>query len=444
MCLRQNFKVTRELTLTLESKIKSSEFSVGIVGLGYVGLPLVLAFLSCGIKVVGFDISEDRVSTLSRGIVPFTHLNKIENIKLLTSGDFDAFTSFEYLKSVDVIIICVPTPISKHLEPDLSFVVNACTEVSKWLRPGHLVILESTTYPGTTEEVIAPLLESSGLVIGDTLFLGYSPEREDPANIKYKTKNIPKIVSGITENCLSCTKAVYSHIIDETIPVSTTKVAELTKLVENIHRSVNIGLMNELKPLCIEMGIDIFEVIQAASSKPFGFTPYYPGPGLGGHCIPIDPFYLAWKAKEYGVRTRFIELAGEINTDMPNFVVGQIVKVLNMVELPVRNTKILLLGLAYKKNIEDIRSSPSLAILEMLQHMGASITYSDPFIPNISTATGEFLASAKLNETLLKENEVTVLLTDHDCFDYRMINDFAKMIIDTRGRFKVSNNVVRA
>jgi UDP-N-acetyl-D-glucosamine dehydrogenase len=429
---------------SLAAKLESGKFSVAVVGLGYVGLPLALAFVERRIRVIGIDTSEKRVNELTNGNLPFSHLATEINKSLLLDDFFEFTTSFERVHEVDVIIICVPTPISKNLVPDLCYVVNACNSISQYIRKDQLIVLESTTYPGTTDEIILPLVESKGYIVGDSFYVGYSPEREDPANSQYNTKTIPKVVSGVTSNCLECTTNLYSHIINTVVPVSSTKVAELTKLVENIHRSVNIGLMNELKPLCVEMGIDIFEVINAASTKPFGFTPYYPGPGLGGHCIPIDPFYLAWKAKEYGVKTRFIELAGEINTDMPAYVVSRIGHALNNSNKSIRGSSILLLGLAYKKNIEDTRSSPSLLVMERLSELGAKIKYVDPFIPELSLNCGCIVSTAILTKSLLESVDITVLLTDHDIFDYELIFGCSKTIIDTRGRYKVSDKVVRA
>ena len=428
----------------LAAKIACGDFTVAVVGLGYVGLPLALAFLENSIRVVGIDVSPQRIEDLKTGIIPFKHLSTEANKSLLLGDLFACTSSFERVREADAIILCVPTPISKNLEPDLTYVIDASKRVVENMRNDQLIVLESTTYPGTTEEVVVPLVESRGFQVGQDVFVGYSPEREDPANSKYNTKSIPKVVSGVTGSCLECTTSLYGQIIESLVPVSSTKVGELTKLVENIHRSVNIGLMNELKPLCIKMGIDIFEVINAASTKPFGFTPYYPGPGLGGHCIPIDPFYLSWKAKEYGIRTRFIELAGEINTDMPSYVVNRISQTLNGFKKSVKGSSILLLGLAYKKNIEDIRSSPSLLVMEELCSLGANVTYVDPYVPQLKLSSGSVASSATLDKSLLTSSDVTVLLTDHDVFDYQLILDSAVMIVDTRGRYSVNAKVVRA
>lgn len=422
---------------------EKGDFTVSIIGLGYVGLPLALLFAKRGIKVVGIDVSEKRVNDLNIGKIPFNHLNTTENRDILLGSRFKASTSYDHLSNVDVIVICVPTPITSHLEPDLSFVLDACKEISNYLKCGHTVILESTTYPGTTDELVAPIIEETGLIIGETVYLGYSPEREDPANKDYVTKDIPKIVSGCSPNCLSMVSAIYKHVISKVIPVTSTRVAEITKLVENIHRSVNIGLMNELKPLCAKIGIDIFEVIEAASTKPFGFTPFYPGPGLGGHCIPIDPFYLSWKAKEFGIRTRFIELAGEINTYMPNYVVSKVSEILNSHKKCINGATVLILGVAYKRNIEDIRSSPSIEILEQLIDLGAHVRYSDDYVPALELGR-KIYNSLPLTDLLLSESDITLLLTDHDSFDYSLIHRHAAIIIDTRGRFATNEKVIRA
>jgi UDP-N-acetyl-D-glucosamine dehydrogenase len=424
-------------------RFQQGSFTVCVVGLGYVGLPLALLFLRKGISVYGIDTSAVRVQELNSHCIPFRHLDSENNRSLLSSDLLTVSTSYDCIDNADVIVVCVPTPITKHLEPDLSYVLDAFEEISTRLRPYQAVVLESTTYPGTTEEVILPLLSEKGLTVGETVFLGYSPEREDPANSRYSTSNIPKVVSGITEKCLSLTVATYQHIVNEVVAVSSTKVAELTKLVENIHRSVNIGLMNELKPLCIKMGIDIFEVVAAASSKPFGFTPYYPGPGLGGHCIPIDPFYLAWKAREFGIRTRFIELAAEINSDMPDFVISKINEALNQQGKSLNGSNLLFLGVAYKKNVEDTRSSPALKILEKAIGFGATSRYCDPFVNSLCLQTSITLTHSPLDIEALESCDICVLLTDHDCFDYDLIYNHANCIVDTRGRYAVDGKVVR-
>lgn len=425
------------------SRIEKADFSVCVVGLGYVGLPLALLFAKKKLKVHGIDTSDTRIKELNSGVIPFSHLNNSINRDLLSSEYFSSSTSYECIKDADVIIVCVPTPITKYLEPDLSFIIKATQMISSHMRPGQLIILESTTYPGTTEEIIVPLLAESNLYPGKDVFLGYSPEREDPANPQYTTENIPKIVSGITDKCLSLTSAVYSRIINEIVPVSSTRVAELSKLVENIHRSVNIGLMNELKPLCNKMGIDIFEVIKAASTKPFGFTPYYPGPGLGGHCIPIDPFYLSWKAREFGIKTKFIELAAEINADMPNYVLLKIIEALNKKGKSLSGSNLLFLGVAYKKNVEDTRSSPAITIIGKALNSGANVKYCDPYIHEIRLDRCLPMKSSEIEIEILSSCDIIVLLTDHDSFDYDTIYQYSACIVDTRGRFCISDKVIR-
>jgi UDP-N-acetyl-D-glucosamine dehydrogenase len=427
----------------LLSKISSKKFNLCIVGLGYVGLPLSFHFARAGVHVIGIDISEKRINELKNYTIPFSHLNTPDNIKLLSSGLINFSLTYDACSEADVIIVCVPTPLTKYLEPDLSFVTDAFTSLSQYLVPGQLVILESTTYPGTTAEVVMPLLTSTNLKIGSDLFLGYSPEREDPGNKDFDASSIPKIVSGISPDCLECTSKFYQTIVPRVVKVSSTQVAELTKILENVHRSVNIGLMNEIKPLCNEMGIDIFEVIEAASTKPFGFTPYYPGPGLGGHCIPIDPFYLAWKAREYGIRTKFIELAGEINANMPNYVLDLVVQVLNDSKKSLRGAFIHLIGVAYKRNIEDLRCSPAITLFNLLLERGSVVNYSDPYIPTLFCMGHEY-RSQEISQNTLANSDLVIILTDHDVFDYGFIQMNSSKILDARGRLPVGPNVWRA
>ena len=347
----------------LLGKINSKNAKIGVIGLGYVGLPLVLRFNDNGFKVVGFDVDEEKVEKLNSGKSYIGHIPGDEIEKVVNAGLFLATTDFEKLKETDAIIICVPTPLTEKREPDLKYVVCTAKEIAKHLRKGHVVSLESTTYPGTTEEVILPILEAGGLKAGEDFFLVFSPDREDPGNPKFAIGNIPKVVGGITGACGEVGKLLYCQVVERVVAVSTTQTAEMTKLLENIYRSVNIALVNELKMLCERMGIDIWEVIEAAATKPFGFTPFYPGPGLGGHCIPIDPFYLSWKAREFDFSTRFIELAGEVNTSVPYYVVSRLIDALNEREKSLKGSKILVLGVAYKKDIDDQRESPSLKII---------------------------------------------------------------------------------
>ena len=367
----------------LKSSMENKESIIGIIGLGYVGLPLVIRFFEEGFKVVGFDVDDKKVDMLNAGESYIKHI-KQEKIKSALGQGFRATTNFSEIENVNVILICVPTPLTEGNEPDLSYVQSTLKTIQPHLKENQLLILESTTYPGTTEEEIVPVIQNAGFKVGENFFVGYSPEREDPGNPKFSTQTIPKVVSGYSEKCLELTNALYGQIIEKTVPVSSLRVAEMTKILENIHRAVNIGLVNELKMVTDKMDIDIYEVISAAATKPFGFTPYYPGPGLGGHCIPIDPFYLTWKAKQYGVETRFIELAGEVNTSMPKWVVLKAVEGLEKQGKRLSDSKVLILGLAYKKNIDDYRESPTLELIRLLTEENASVDYHDFYIPKLN------------------------------------------------------------
>ena len=427
------------------NNIKNNKSIIGVIGLGYVGLPLVIRFAEEGFPTFGFDIDAEKVKILNAGETYIKHIDA-DKIKTAVNNGFKATTDFSEIVNVDAIIICVPTPLDNRNEPDLSFIHNTLESIKSYLKENQLLILESTTYPGTTEEEIVPIVEAAGFEIGKNYFLGYSPEREDPGNKNFTTKTIPKVVSGYTEKCLELTKALYDQIVDQTVPVSSLRVAEMTKILENIHRAVNIGLVNELKMVADKMDIDIYEVINAAATKPFGYTPYYPGPGLGGHCIPIDPFYLTWKAKQVGIDTRLIELAGEVNAAMPNYVVEKADAALASVGKKIEGSRILVLGLAYKKNVDDTRESPSLTIIDMLIKKGAVVEYSDPHL-SIAPKTRKFdfeLKSIELNEENIKTFDLTILLTDHDDFDYQLIAQAAALIIDTRGRFHHSSKIHRA
>jgi UDP-N-acetyl-D-glucosamine dehydrogenase len=430
---------------SLTQIIKSKESTIGIIGLGYAGLPLAIRFSEEEFKVIGFDIDDVKVNLLNNQESYIKHI-KEDDISAMFDQGFMATTDFANISDIDAILICVPTPLGVHNEPDLSYVKSTLNLIKEHLREGQLLILESTTYPGTTAEEIVPVIEKVGFKVGENFYIGYSPEREDPGNKDYTTKTIPKVVSGHTKNCLEVTTALYDQIVDQTVPVSSTQVAEMTKILENIHRAVNIGLVNELKMVADKMNIDINEVIKAAATKPFGFTPYYPGPGLGGHCIPIDPFYLTWKAKEMGINTRFIELAGEINSAMPSYVVSKVTDALNTVGKSISGSKILILGLAYKKNIDDLRESPSLELIELLLEKGAHVDYSDPFIAEThKTRKNDFnMKSISINKESLNSFNLAILATDHDDFDYKLIEKESKLIIDTRGKFKVSNSVIKA
>ncbi len=422
--------------MTLLNLIKARKALIGIIGLGYVGLPLVFEFCRAGFRVVGFDIDEEKVKLLREGKSYIKHIDSA----LITqySKLFEPTSDFSRLHDMDCIILCVPTPLNKYREPDMTYVVNTTKTVAQNLRRGQLIVLESTTYPGTTEEELKPILEETGLKAGKDFYLAYSPEREDPNNKDFPTHAIPKVVGGYSDKCLEVAKALYEQIVVETVPVSSPKVAEATKLLENIYRAVNIALVNELKILFDRMGIDIWEVIEAAKTKPFGFQVFYPGPGLGGHCIPIDPFYLTWKAKEYEFNTRFIELAGEINTYMPYYVVEKIIHVLNKFKKTLNGAKVLMLGVAYKRDVDDQRESPALKIIQLLKNHGAEVMYNDPYVP-VCRGHRHYpdidMTSVELTEEVLKESDLVLLVTDHSVYDYSFIEKHAKCIIDTRNAF---------
>lgn len=430
----------------LISKLKNREAIIGVVGLGYVGLPLVLRYTNIGYKVVGFDVDSEKVNALNNKKSYIEHIPSQKIDEAVDSG-FEATTDFSKVSACDALILCVPTPLNKHREPDMSFVISTTDSLIPYLRANQIISLESTTYPGTTKEELLPRVESNGLIVGKDVFLVYSPEREDPGNPNFETRTIPKVVGGHTEACLQAGVALYGQAIDELVPVSSTQAAEMTKLLENIHRAVNIGLVNEMKIVSDKMGIDIHEVINAASTKPFGFTAYYPGPGLGGHCIPIDPFYLTWKAREYGVHTRFIELAGEVNTSMPEWVANKVTWALNEQGKAVKGSKVLVLGISYKKNVDDMRESPSVELMELLESRGAVVAYSDPHVPVFPKMREHSfnLSSTDINEKSLAEFDAVLLATDHDKFDYELIKNHAAVVIDTRGRYKEKfNTLVKA
>ena len=434
--------------VNLENKIKNKKSIIGVIGMGYVGLPLVKTFLNKRFGVVGFDIDEKKVLMLNKGKSYIKHVTAEELKGFLNKKKFQATADFAALERVDVIIICVPTPLDAHNNPDLSFVLKTTEIISKKLRKGQLVILESTTYPGTTEEEILPLLEAGGLKVGKDFFLAYSPERENPGDKVYTTEKIPKVVGGVTPECSRVAKTLYDQIIKKTVPVSSPKVAEATKIMENVFRSVNIAMVNEMKMIFDRMGIDVWEVIQAASTKPFGFMPFFPGPGYGGHCIPVDPFYLAWKAKEVDQPTKFIELAGEINIFMPYYVVTKTIEALNENGKSIKGAKILILGLAYKEDIDDQRESPSLKIISLLKKHGAEVSYNDPYVPQASgyrDYPGLVLESVELTGSILKASDAVVIVTAHSDYDFDWIAKNASLIIDTRNAIKKKmKNVVKA
>ncbi|MCD4825909.1 MAG: nucleotide sugar dehydrogenase [Phycisphaerae bacterium] len=419
-------------------KIESNKALVGVVGLGYVGLPLVREFTTGGAKVLGFDVDEKKVKALKAGRSYIEHIPSKVVKDMVKSGLFDATTDFKQLRSPDCILIAVPTPLSKMREPDLKYVEATARAISKTLRKGQLIVLESTTYPGTTREVMLPILEESGLKVGKDFFLAFSPEREDPGRKDYTTKTIPKVVGGYNKDSLKAAVACYEIAIDTVVPVSSCEAAEACKILENTYRCVNIALVNELKMLFDRMDIDVWEVIRAAATKPFGFTPFYPGPGLGGHCIPIDPFYLSWKARQYNMSTRFIELAGEVNVSMPEYVISKLMDALNDRSKSLKGAKILVLGLAYKKDIDDVRESPSLELIELLRAKGAKVDYNDPHCPHTHKMREYDLkmTSKKLTPKMLAGYDTVLISTDHSSYDYKFIVKHAKLIVDTRNATK--------
>ncbi len=431
---------------SLIEKLNNKSAIIGIVGLGYVGLPLILRYAEVGYKVLGFDIDKVKVNSLNQGLSYIQHISS-ESIAGSLKLGFEATTDFRKASEADALIICVPTPLNKYREPDLSFVTDTTDSLVPYLRAGQVFSLESTTYPGTTDEELKPRVESTGLKVGQDIFLIFSPEREDPGNPNFTTRTIPKVCGGYSPNCLDVGIALYEQVIDQVVPVSSTRAAELTKLLENIHRAVNIGLVNEMKIVADKMDIDIHEVVRAASTKPFGFVPYYPGPGLGGHCIPIDPFYLTWKAREYGVHTRFIELAGEVNSSMPDYVVSKVAAGLNKQKKSINGSKVLVLGIAYKKNVDDMRESPSVFLMEKLRDLGATVEYSDPHIAKFPKMREHHfdLSSVSISKESLSQYDCVLLATDHDKFDYNLIKNNSKLIVDSRGKFlEPANHIVKA
>lgn len=416
----------------LIERIKSKKAIVGIIGLGYVGLPLVVEFCRVGFQVVGFDVNPEKVQLLGEGKSYIRHISE-EKIKSCLFS-FTPTSDFSKIKNVDCIIICVPTPLNQYREPDMTYVFGTGKTVAKCLRPGQLVVLESTTYPGTTDEDLKKILEESGLVAGKDFYLAFSPEREDPGNEEFTTSRIPKVVGGINAESLEVVKTLYEQVMARVVPVSSTKVAEAVKLLENIYRAVNIALVNELKLLFDRMGIDIWEVIEAASTKPFGFQAFYPGPGIGGHCIPVDPFYLTWKAREYDFHTRFIELAGEINAQMSYHVVQKVVEALNERGKSIKGANVLVLGVAYKRDVDDMRESPSLKIIELLEKKGAIVGYNDPYIPKIPKLRRYDMQkeSILLTEENLKRYDCVVIATDHSAYNGEFLLKHAQLIVDTR------------
>lgn len=437
-----------ERALNMDKKIRAKEAYIGIIGLGYVGLPLLKTFLASGFRVLGFDIDPKKIKKLHQGLSYIKHVTTKELKGYIKEQKFYATSNFKNLNKVDVIIICVPTPLDSYRNPNLTYVLNTAEVISKNLKKGQLVILESTTYPGTTEEEMLPILERGGRKVGKDFFLAYSPERENPGDKKYTTSKIPRIVGGVTLGCRKVAQTLYDQVVVKTVPVSSPRVAEATKLLENIFRSVNIALVNEMKTIFELMGIDIWEVIEAASTKPFGFLPFYPGPGLGGHCIPVDPFYLTWKAKEVDYPTKFIELAGEINTRMPYHIVHKTIEALGQRGKLIKGAKILILGIAYKKDVDDQRESPSLKIISLLEKKGAKVSYNDPYVLRSfghRDYPGLKLESVPLDKKKLKKFDAVIITTDHSAYDYDWIAENASLIVDTRNAIKKKRkNVVKA
>jgi len=417
-----------------KKKIEDRKITVGVLGLGYVGLPLAEAFASVGLNVLGFDIDEKKVKILNSGRSIIKHFPHSQIKQIVKTGCFRATANMARLRNADAVLVCVPTPLTQNREPDMQFIVSSSETIAKYLRAGQLIVLESTTYPGTTRELVAPILESSGLKAGKDFHLAYSPEREDPGNKNFTTKTIPKVVGGLTNKCRDMACNLYNAVIVKTVPVSSLEAAEATKILENVYRCINIAMVNELKIVFDRMGIDIWQVINAASTKPFGFNAFYPGPGLGGHCIPIDPFYLTWKARQYGMPTRFIELAGEINTNMPHYVITKTMEALNERRKSLKGSRVLVLGLSYKKDIDDLRESPSVKLLELLYQKGAKVDYNDPYTAKTPKQRQHDLrmTSKKLSAKMLGSYDVVLIATDHSDYDYDWIVRNAKLVVDTR------------
>ncbi len=415
----------------LESKIRDHSAVVGVIGLGYVGLPLAVEFTEEGFKVVGFDVSKPKCKLVNSGKSDIADVSSERVNAQVKTRNLIATDDFTKLKQVDCVAICVPTPLSKTKDPDVTYILNAVKQVKKYLHKGMLVVLESTTYPGTTEELIRPLLEETGLKIGTDFFLAFSPERIDPGNERYTTKNTPRIVGGTTPKCRRIAKLLYEQVINHAYVVSSTQAAEMVKLLENTFRSVNIAMVNEVALMCDRLKIDVWEIIDAASTKPFGFMPFYPGPGLGGHCIPIDPHYLAWKLKSLNYYSRFIELAGDINSHMPEYVVERVSRALNKTGTALKGAKVIVLGVAYKRDISDLRESPALDVIRLLENAGAKVSYNDPYVPVVEFDTGK-KRSVKLTASMLQTADIVVILTDHTNFNYQWIVDNARLIFDTR------------
>jgi len=424
----------------LARKIESREARVGVVGLGYVGLPLAVEYAKAGFSVTGIDLSVSKVDRVNAGESYIADIPTAELRPLVDAGKLRASADFSVIADLDTVNICVPTPLRKTKDPDMSYIVAATQEIARYFHKGMLIILESTTYPGTTDELVLPMLEKSGLKVGEDFFLCFSPERVDPGNVKFQTKNIPKVVGGTTAACTEIGRIFYQQALENVVPVSSTQVAEMVKLLENTFRMINIGLVNEIAIMCDGMGINVWEVIEAAATKPFGFMPFYPGPGLGGHCIPIDPFYLSWKSKQAGIEARFIELAGSINGQMPHFVVAKIQNALNDHSKPVKGSRIHIYGVSYKRNIDDVRESPAIDIMLLLERRGAKISYTDPHVPSMKLEDTQYKSQDDFSHA-----DCVVVVTDHSAFDYKALVEQAPLIVDTRNALKnvQSDKIVR-
>jgi UDP-N-acetyl-D-glucosamine dehydrogenase len=427
----------------LSEKIRSRTARVGVVGLGYVGLPLAVEFAKAGFSVTGIDLVDSKVARINAGDSYIQDIAREEVAHLVEANKLTATTDFSIISELDTINICVPTPLRKTKDPDMSYIVSACQEIGKYFHPGMLAILESTTYPGTTEEVVLPMLSRPDLQVGQDFFLCFSPERVDPGNARFQTRNIPKVVGGVTPACTEMGAQFYSQALETVVPVGSTQVAEMVKLLENTFRMINIGMVNEMAMMCDRMGIDIWEVINAAATKPFGFMPFYPGPGLGGHCIPIDPFYLSWKTRQAGIEARFIELAGYINGQMPHFVAEKVQNALNDRGKAVKGSRVHVLGIAYKRDIDDVRESPALDVMHLLQKRGATVTYSDPFVPSVQIDGTQILAS-EMN-VALPQADCAVIITDHSSVDYQAVVRDAQLVVDTRNALRgiASDKIIR-
>jgi len=428
----------------LERKLYDKTAVIGIVGLGYVGLPLAAAFAEAGLKVKGFDVQEKRVDSINRGESYINDVNNQVLAKIITTSRLQVTTDQSHLRETDAILICVPTPLTKAKEPNMSYIIRESEEIAKYLRPGQLIVLESTTYPGTTRDIVLPILERTRLKAGRDFYLVFSPERVDPGNKKFSLKNTPKLVGGLDDASTALAASLYRQVVETVIEVSSPEVAEMTKIFENVFRLVNIALVNELASLCENMGISVWEVIEAASSKPYGYMPFYPGPGVGGHCIPLDPYYLSNKAKEFDLHVRFIELAAEINERMPHHVVSRIIEAMSVNGKSIKDAKVLLLGVSYKKDVEDTRESPSLKLIRLLREKGAVVSYNDPYIAQIQNGK-KSLKSVELTRESVSSSDCVVIATDHSSYDYQSIVDNAKIVFDTRGATRAikSNNIIR-